>query len=189
MSTPRSATDLFLQTAVEVLERGDEDQFAALDDLPVPIYATDPQGLITYYNSACIGFAGRTPTTRADRWCVTWKLYSDDGQFLPHDRCPMAVAIREQRPVRGVSSVAERPDGATVRFLPFPTPLFDADGQFLGAVNMLVDLSAAQTAGALLGEARRCRRLSLGVDDPEAARTLEALACEYEAEARALRLN
>src|SRR3546814_14175976 len=43
-------------------------------------------------------------------------------------------------------SIAERPDGSRVRFAAYPTPLFDAEGQVSGAVNMLRDVSARHTA-------------------------------------------
>jgi hypothetical protein len=57
----------------------------------------------------------------------------------------MAVAIRENRRVRGVTAVAERPDGSRVHFMPFPTPLHDASDRLVGAVNVLIDLGAVQT--------------------------------------------
>ncbi len=65
---------------------------------------------------------------------------------MPHDQCPMAVAIRERRSVRGLDAVAERPDGTRVPFIPFPTPMFNSDGQFAGAVNLLVDISERKHA-------------------------------------------
>jgi PAS domain S-box-containing protein len=58
----------------------------------------------------------------------------------------MAVAIRERRSVRGQDAVAERPDGTRVPFIPFPTPMFDSNGQFVGAVNLLVDISERKHA-------------------------------------------
>jgi hypothetical protein len=97
---------------------------------------------ITYFNQTAVEFAGRTPVLGSDDWCVTWKLYLPDGTPLPHDRCPMAVVLREGRPMRGVEAVAERPDGSRVPFVPFPTPLRDASGMVTCAINMLVDLSA-----------------------------------------------
>jgi two-component sensor histidine kinase len=53
----------------------------------------------------------------------------------------MAVALRENRPVRGREAIAERPDGSRVSFMPYPTPLHDASGALVGAVNMLVDIT------------------------------------------------
>src|SRR6187399_3322937 len=112
-----------------------------LDELAAPIYSTDRDGTLTYFNQACIRLAGRTPQVGTDKWCVTWKIYTTEGERLPHDACPMAVAIRERRAVRGVEAVAERPDGTRVNFRPYPTPVFDDDGQLAGAVNLLLDIT------------------------------------------------
>ncbi|WP_245222406.1 sensor histidine kinase [Pseudomonas moraviensis] len=81
-----------------------------------------------------------------DLWCVTWKLFNTDGTYLPHDQCPMAVALKENRPIRGVEAIAERPDGTRVPFAPYPTPLHDADGNLIGAINMLVDITERKQA-------------------------------------------
>jgi two-component sensor histidine kinase len=89
--------------------------------------------------------AGRTPQP-GDEWCVTWKLYWPDGSPLPHNECPMAVALRENRSVRGAEAIAERPDGGRVPFIPYPTPLRDAAGNLVGAINMLVDISERKRA-------------------------------------------
>jgi PAS domain S-box-containing protein len=116
-----------------------------LQALPAAIYTTDAEGRITFFNRACIDFAGRTPKI-GEMWCVTWKLYLPDGTALPHDQCPMAVALKENRPVRDVEAVAERPDGSRICFMPYPTPLRDERGLLIGAVNMLVDITARKQA-------------------------------------------
>lgn len=114
--------------------------------IPAAIYTTDAQGKITYFNEAAVEFSGRTPVLGSDEWCVTWKLFMPDGTPLPHDECPMAVALREGRAVRGAEAVAERPDGTRVPFIPFPTPLRDSSGRINGAINMLVDISERRQA-------------------------------------------
>jgi len=58
----------------------------------------------------------------------------------------MAIALKEQRPVRGMEAMAERPDGTRVPFIPYPTPLFDDAGKLIGAVNMLVDITERKRA-------------------------------------------
>jgi PAS domain-containing protein len=141
MISPDAVANEILRKAVALVRKGDEGQLHALDAFPVAIYVTDIDGFITYFNPACIDFAGRTPTLKQDRWCVTWKLYTNQGDFLPHERCPMAVAIQTKRSVRGITAVAERPDGIRVKFQPFPTPVISENGELLGAVNMLVDIT------------------------------------------------
>jgi PAS domain-containing protein len=121
-----------------MVRNGDHAQFLVLDLLPLAIYVTDADGFISYFNPTCIDFAGRQPAVGQDRWCVSWKLYTDNGQFLPHDECPMAVAIKTRQAVRGITAIAERPNGSRVSFLPFPTPVIDGNDELLGAVNILV---------------------------------------------------
>jgi PAS domain S-box-containing protein len=112
-----------------------------LDALPAAVYTTDEGGNITYFNPAAETLAGRKPELGKDQWCVTFRLRDPEGNPLPHDQCPMAVALKEQRPVRDVWAYAERPDGSIVPFAPYPTPFFDESGKLTGAVNMLVDIT------------------------------------------------
>ncbi len=112
-----------------------------LEALPAAIYTTDAEGRITFYNQAAIDLSGRRPELGKDAWCVSWKLYNLDGTPLAHDACPMAVTLKENRTVRGVEAIAERLDGSRITFQPYPTPLRNAQGDLVGAVNMLVDIS------------------------------------------------
>ncbi len=121
---------------------GQADYFReVLDALPAAIYATDAAGRITYFNEAAVKLWGRRPELGSSEWCGSWKLYWPDGKAMPHDECPMAMAIKERRAVRGIEVIAARPDGTRVHLLPFPTPLVDPSGALVGAINMLVDLS------------------------------------------------
>jgi PAS domain S-box-containing protein len=117
-----------------------------LDVLPAALYMTDADGKVTYYNKAAVELAGREPELGSDEWCITWKLYWPDGTLLPHAKCPMAAALKENRPIRGLEAVAERPDGTRVPIVPYPTPLYDASGSLVGAVNMVIDISDRKRA-------------------------------------------
>ena len=117
-----------------------------LSAIPAAIYTTDARGRVTYFNEKAVELAGRTPVLGSDEWCVTWKLYRPDGTALPHDECPMAIALREGRAIRDAEAIAERPDGTRVPFIPYPTPLRDAKGNIAGAINMLVDISERKLA-------------------------------------------
>lgn len=183
MHMTATMADTMLHTAVTAVQQGDEGFHQVLDALPAAIYVTNAEGMITYYNRACIAFAGRTPLVGQDSWCVTWKLYTEDGRFLPHDQCPMAVAIRERRAIRGVEAVAERPDGSRRNFLPYPTPLLDGDGNLVGAVNMLIDVTDRKQAQALRAQAVKCRRLATAISDQQTMNTLNSMAAEYEEQA------
>lgn len=139
--------DVTRETIVEQKLRETEKwQRELIDALPVAVYTTDANGVVTHYNRAAADFAGRSPQVGIDRWCVTHRLYRVDGTYLPHDECPMAIALRTGEPVRGVEAVAERPDGSRVSFIPYPTPLRNSDGEVSGAVNVLVDITERKRA-------------------------------------------
>jgi PAS domain-containing protein len=159
----------------------------AVQSFDVPIYLTDAYGWVTAFNRACVDFAGRTPIHGQDRWCVTWRLYTEGGNYLPHDQCPMAVAVRDGRPVRDVIAIAERPDGARVMFVPYPTPILNEHGALVGAVNVLIDVTDERQASALEAQAERCRRLAASLSDQRTVATLTAMATEYESKAGELR--
>jgi PAS domain S-box-containing protein len=127
------------------IRRSEQHMRDLLEALPIAVYTTDAQGRINFFNKACIAMAGRTPEL-GEEWCVTWRLYAADGTPLPHSECPMATALKENRAVRGVEAIAERPDGTMVPFIPYPTPLHDAEGKLIGAINMLVDITERKMA-------------------------------------------
>ena len=141
-----------------------------LDALPVAVYTTDAQGRITYYNQAAEDLWGHRPEIGSDQWCGSWRLFWPDGRLLPHDECPMAVTLKEGHPVRGVEAIAERPDGTRVPFLPYPTPLRDATGQLVGAINLLVDLTERRRAEV---ESAQLAAIVASSDDAIISKTLE----------------
>lgn len=122
-----------------------------IDALPAAIYTTDAEGRLTHFNPAAAALSGRVPELGTDRWCVTWKLLRPDGTQLPHDECPMAVALKENRAVDDTEIIAERPDGERVWLIPYPRPLHDAEGRISGGVNMLVDITERKKAEQATG--------------------------------------
>ena len=111
----------------------------------VALYTTDAEGRLTYFNEAAVALWGRRPGL-GELWCGSWRLFWLDGRPMAHAECPMAVALRENRAVRGATAIAERPDGSRVFFQPYPSPLRDPDGRLVGGVNVLIDVSDRQQA-------------------------------------------
>ena len=89
---------------------------------------------------------GHIPLVGRDKWSVSWRLRTVDGAPLAPEDSPMAVALKENRPVRGIEAMVERPDGTLIPMLPHPTPIRNAEGKLVGAVNMLVDISDRKQA-------------------------------------------
>lgn len=88
-----NSIETMLEHALGAVLRGDQALREALDELPAAIYVTDADGVIAYFNPACIDFTGRRPEVGADRWCVTWRLHTNTGEFLPHDECPWRLRL------------------------------------------------------------------------------------------------
>jgi PAS domain S-box-containing protein len=157
---------------LDVAEPADDRFRQLLDALPVAIYTTDAVGLITFYNRAAVEFAGREPELGKARWCVTWRLYWPDGTPMRHDECPMALALKEGRAIRGVEAIMERPDGTRVCFQPYPTPLYDPSGELVGGVNMLVDITERKQAEHAL------QRLNVALEQRAEERSTQLRATE-----------
>jgi PAS domain S-box-containing protein len=119
---------------------------ALLDALPAAVYMTDARGRIIYYNEAAAELWGCRPELGKSEWCGSWKLLTSEGHPLAHDECPMAIAIKEGRSIKGAEAVAERPDGTRIPFLSFPTPMRDRSGKLVGAMNVLIDISQYKRA-------------------------------------------
>jgi PAS domain S-box-containing protein len=135
-----------------------------LDALGVAAYTTDAAGHLTYFNAAAADLWGRRPEL-GELWCGSWQLFWVDGRPMPHDDCPMAVTLREDRPVRGSVAIAERPDGSRVVFEPFPTPLHDPDGALIGGVNVMVDVTARHNAEKALAATAEALAMSSSARD------------------------
>jgi PAS domain S-box-containing protein len=128
---------------------------ALLQSMPVAVCTTDETGRITFYNQAAAELWGYSPVLGQDRWCGSWRLYMPDGTPLPHHQCAMAITLKENRPVRDCEAVAERPDGTRIPFISYPTPLYDAGGRLIGAINMLVDITERKRSEQALRQRER----------------------------------
>ncbi len=123
-----------------------------VQNLDAAIYMCDAQGRITMYNEAAARLWGRRPRIGKDLWCGSWKIFLPDGTEVPLPECPMALALKEARPVMGTEVIIEKPDGIRRHVLPHPRPLFDDSGKLIGAVNMLVDITEVKWVSSRLNE-------------------------------------
>ena len=47
-----------------------------------PVYTTDADGWLTYYNDAAADLWGYRPELGKTRWCGSWRIYTPDGTLL-----------------------------------------------------------------------------------------------------------
>jgi PAS domain S-box-containing protein len=149
-----------------------------LESLAVAVYITDAEGRITFYNQAAADLWGHRPRLGTDSWCGAWRLYWPDGAPMAHHECPMAIAIKEGRPIRDVEAVLERPDGVRITFRPYPTPLKDEAGRVIGAINLLIDLTSMKQAEI---ESARLAAIVVSSDDAIVGKTLEGRVTSWNA--------
>ena len=142
------------KVAREISERkqGERDLANLVEALPVAVYTTDAEGRITRYNQAAVALWGCRPTLGTTRWCGSWRVYWPDGRPMPPAACPLAECLRLNRPLRGLETIIERPDGTRVTVAPHPTPLRNAAGQLVGGVDVLMDLTERKCAERQLQE-------------------------------------
>ena len=136
--------------AMAALAAAEQRYRGLIDAMGAAVYTTDVDGRLTLYNEAAAALWGQHPKLGDARFCGAWRLQTIDESPMPHDECPMAVSLREKRPIAGGEAIAERPDGTRVTFAAYPAPLRDASGEVVGAVNVLVDITERKSAEAAL---------------------------------------
>ncbi|MBS3652574.1 PAS domain S-box protein [Pseudaminobacter sp. 19-2017] len=142
---------------------------AILRALPEPVYMTDSDGRLTFFNDAVARLWNRHPEIGSDGFSWAWTLFWPDGRPMAYAESPMAAALKEKRVNRGREVLIKRPNGERVTVLAFPTPLFDHAGNLTGAVNMLIDVTDRSSAH---GAAQRFAAIVQSSDDAIFAKSL-----------------
>lgn len=140
--------------------------------LPAALYTCDAEGRITMYNDAAAKLWGRRPVIGQDLWCGSWKIFYPDGSPMPLEDCPMAITLKEGRPVLGKEIIIERPDGNRRFINPFPQPIFSAAGKLTGAFNMLLDITGLKNEEK---ESAHLAAIVASSDDAIISKTLEGI--------------
>ncbi len=111
--------------------------------IPAAMYTIDREGRITFYNDRAADLWGRAPELGDEdtRFCGAFRLYLPDGSLLPHDRTPMADAVRTGNNYRAHEILIERPNGSRCCVLVNVDPVRDLDGAIIGAVNVFTDIT------------------------------------------------
>jgi two-component system CheB/CheR fusion protein len=112
-----------------------------LTGLPAGVYSCDEEGLISFYNDSAAKLWGRKPIIGKEYWCGAFKILNIDGNVIPLDESPMAIAFKEGRSITGKELIIEREDGTRSNVLVHPQPEFDLAGKVIGAINMVFDIT------------------------------------------------
>src|SRR5882672_3987250 len=109
-----------------------------LDLLPVGVCVCDQDGLIVRYNRAAAELWGCSPKIGDPtvRFCGSYRLYSLNGDSIPHAKCPMGDVLATGQGLRDQEIVIEQPDGARIVALVNIAAIKDSSGRVVGAVNV-----------------------------------------------------
>ncbi len=135
-------TDITDQLEAEAKLRESREKYRRLVNLiPAAIFSCDADGEITFFNKRAVELWGREPNMPTDRYCGSWRIYRPSGSLLPHNECPMAIAVTQAKPFRNEEIVIERPNGSRVIASVNIDPFVDESGDVAGAVNILMDVT------------------------------------------------
>ena len=104
--------------------------------LAMPVFLVDEDGTLAYYNEPAEVLLGQryeeTGKIPLEVWGKLWTPTRPDGRPLPPEELPLAVAVRDRRPVQGVISIRGL-DGADRELTITALPLEASDGSHRGA--------------------------------------------------------
>jgi PAS domain S-box-containing protein len=145
-----SIIDLREGKAAEAKLRASEQRYRTLFDLvPIAVYTCDTQGEIKEFNRRAVELWGRKPRSdnTTERFCGSYKIYYLDGRFMPHEECPMARALRgEELKAGDLEILVERKDGERRNVVVAPRTFTNTEGQVIGAINCLYDITERKRA-------------------------------------------
>lgn len=148
--------------------------------LPLPVFLTDAEGRLTFYNKAAAEFWGYEPPLGEAVICGSWRLYWPDGREMAREDCPVIQTIRTGEPVHGVEFIAEKPDGTRTPIMPVPNVIRDATGRIIGSINLIINLADKHEAAI---EAARLAAIVSSSDDAIIGKSLDGLVMTWNASA------
>ncbi len=138
----------------ELLKKTGEHFRQLVKGLPAAVYSCDAEGFVNFYNDAAVELWGRKPKIGKELWCGSHKIFNLDGTSIALDQCRMATALKEGRATIGEELIIERSDGSQRHVLVYPQPHFGLEGEIIGAINMLFDITDVVIARNELLEAK-----------------------------------
>ena len=107
--------------------------------LAMPIFLVDPQGTLVFYNEPAEGLLGlrfdETGEMLMQEWATIFVPRDHDGNVLPPERLPLALALAGQRPAHGRFFITGL-DGSNREISVTAFPLIGQHERSLGAVAL-----------------------------------------------------
>ena len=140
-----AARDITERRGEQEALRQSEERFRVLFDLgPVAMYTVDAAGTIQEFNRNAVTLWGREPQRgdSSESYCCAYRIYLPDGTLVPHAKNAVADVLEGRiDAVRDVEAVLERLDGTRVSVVANVVSLKNEDGEIIGAMTCLVDMT------------------------------------------------
>jgi PAS domain S-box-containing protein len=128
------------KAAGESADENERSYRSLMESMAVAVYTCDTEGKVNFYNEAAVVLWGRAPELGVELWCGSHKMYTLEGDWMPHDQCPAAVSLKEMRAVKAEAMV-QRPNGNMRHVLVFPRPEYNFKGEVIGLINAVIDIT------------------------------------------------
>ena len=147
-------------------------QNQVMEHLPVAYCSCDTEGTITEFNHHATDLWGNEPAAGV-RFHGAARLLDAKGKLLPQEQSPIACALRTRKPQRNTELMVERKDGRRITVLSNAAPLFDAEGNLTGAMEVFHDITerryveeARRVADRLAASARVANQVAQQIKKP-----------------------
>lgn len=110
------------------------------EHLPVACYACDCTGVITDFNRRAVELWGREPLS-SDRFTGAHRVLNAQGDPITVEATATAFLLRSGLAQVNKELLIEKPDGRRVTVLSNATLLLDEDGNVVGALDVLQDIT------------------------------------------------
>ncbi|MBI4672895.1 MAG: PAS domain S-box protein [Chloroflexi bacterium] len=136
------------QSAMELLREREELLSRVLDTVEDGIYIVDKQGKMTFSNRATKRIIGATHEEIAASVYndAHWQITTLDGEPFPKAEQPYSRVMATGEPVYNVEQSIRRPDGTRVTVSINAAPLHGAQGQVIGEVAAMSDITERKRA-------------------------------------------
>ena len=140
-----TATDITERKIEQEKLRQSDERFRVLFDLgPVATYTVDASGTIQEFNRNAVTLWGREPLRgdSSEKYCCAYKIYHPNGSLIPHIESPVSAVLQGKVEMAcDIEAILERNDGTLVSVVANVVPLKNTQGEIIGAMNCLVDMT------------------------------------------------